>query len=462
MVINENRTGCIQCPKGTRASSGKCVMCSEGRFHDGINPNNVCSTCPVGMTNNTDHSECILCPPGTKGNRFGKCTTCAEGKNVEARGAHECVSTGHPCSKGFFQDRNGACVKCNPGTKYLARSNTCVQCPSHMISPGGDKRSAQCKRCPANKVPDSRQTNCGCRAGWYELANGRCRKCGSGREFVYHSSFDYFEVIDADAMSCNRCRPGTFSNDTSAGCEICPPGLEPNEKQTGCKTCAPGLRSFSLGGAYKSQRCVDPRTNCPPGEERQTEKGKLVRCGPSKCLPGEHLDKSAGVSRCVKCRDGERFRPNEFGNNDPGYCASCPKGKVNADGTECLRCAGYDLLAMPNGSGYRCGCRSHAFITGFSAYSENGCLETCPDGTGYVGSRSPYKDDRCEACPPGCYGPVVYGPFDFPICARCPRGEFSDKPGSGICQKCPPGQTNNIDRTGCVESEEHVLIRLEI
>lgn len=445
-VANKARTKCVKCLRGTGAEiyDGKCKKCRNGTFNDGTF--SFCRACPPGTTTNGEGTGCKDCPSGTAKISFsGRCGKCPKGQNIGAIGSFECIKPGEECGSNMFRTPTGACKFCQPGERLNPKLKKCVKCRRNSASAGG--LSTKCKRCDKGTVTSADGSRCVCPIGWTAYPDGSCRKCPAGRFVENHSTTQSDDAIDS--TSCNECPDGTFSTGGADACEVCPDGFEPNRMKTDCQPCPAGLRSFVFSNdIFSTSRCVDPKTNCPPGEDRGFEfssNGELAGCGPKKCPNNTERDLVLGQVKCVSCPIGSFYRRSEFSTSGlPGYCISCPKELGLPDRSGCSECPVQDLLTLPNQLGSICGCRSNQF--GDSFLLNGSCVEYCPDGQEGIYAE-PFRSDRCEKCAPGTAREM----FDNSRCRVCLKGFFADRPGRKKCRACPDGETTiSTGSTSCV------------
>lgn len=448
-VANMARTKCVKCPPGSQPAiqhPGRCVKCRIGSFNDGTYPQ--CQDCPPGTAGNVDRiSGCEECPSGTANFHYrSMCRRCPKGQNVGAIGSTTCLEPGEECFNDDFKTRTGACKSCMGGERLDSKLKICVKCSKGTVSPGGS--STTCERCDKVSIPSEGGLQCECPTGWTYYPDGSCRECPAGRHVEDHLlTFDDHDK----SKSCNECPDGTFSTGGVEGaCKICPDGFEPNSGKTGCQPCAAGLRTYVFSDLYSTSRCVDPKTNCPPGEDRVSvgNDNRLFECGPKICPKSTDEDHPVGQKKCLSCPIGSFLRTPSDGDSfeSTAYCVRCPKGLGLPGCSGCEKCPGnQSLLTLPNQLGSICGCRTNMFFSSF--LSRGTCVNSCPDGQrGVLGDS--FSTDRCEECPLGTARRSSDISFD---CQECPKGFFAGKAGQAACQKCPDGETTvSKGSTSCV------------
>lgn len=442
-AANIAKTKCIKCPPGSEYRDGKCKLCEKGSYNDGTA--SYCSYCLAGSSTNKDGTGCDRCPSGTfNGIVGGICKKCPKGQNIGAIGAESCMKPGTKCEPGEFRTDEGICRACIYGERFDQKLRNCVKCEKYAVSEGGF--TTVCKVCSKDSVPSADRNRCVCPLGWTPYRNESCRECPAGRFVQSHSTIGSQEFHDT--QSCNECPGGTYSTrGTVDKCEICPDGFEPDKNKTGCIPCAPGLRSYVFtGNSFSSSRCVDPKTNCPPGEERVEQfNDVLSKCGPRKCPKNTVKTYSLGQKLCVSCPIGTFFRFSEVSFDYPGYCVRCPKGLALSDSSGCKECPGKQTLTLPNQLGSFCGCKSDFYQD--SILSRGSCTISCPGGEEQVFG-GVFTSDKCEKCRPG----TAREPYEeYNECFDCEIGFFTAKPGQRKCKQCPDGlNTTSPGSTACV------------
>lgn len=466
-VHNKPRTKCVQCGPGSnvvevdsRFPFYKCKRCKAGYYNDGSFRE--CKPCREGTTSNREKTKCEDCPSGTANpNLHRSCIRCRKGKNLGVVGSGRCIFPGAECPARWFKTSKGACIICYPNERVDPKLGKCVPCENNSISQGGN--NTKCEPCPKGSVPDFiepyffgfEKNRCICQSGWSLYPDGSCRYCPAGRYVSFHKIFSGDDPETAD--SCIECPDGTFSTGGQVYCEICPDGFEPNTEKTGCKPCPSGLRSFVLGeeGSEQRSRCVDPRTNCPPGEFRNVRScydgEEDFNCGPKTCPKNTTASFRLGQKKCISCPIGSFYYDVYNGDDFFGYCTRCPKGLARPDRPGCEKCPrNLKRLTSPNQLGSYCGCVGTVFLD--SILSNGRCIFDCKDGEETRGSGFPYKSRTCEKCLPGTA--FEFDPYFNPLkrgCDPCDLGYFADKPGQTNCQRCPDGETTlSTGSTSCV------------
>lgn len=446
-VIN-GKTACRWCSPGSGPSEYGCGPC-YGQFSDG---NHTCNTCPAGFVPNRPKraDKCVPCPPGTTKRADAipivveTCDTCTNGGNLNATGAPFCLPPDTPCPEKYFVNFQGACQTCKNGEIYVAKEKKCVLCGKNMESNGS--LSTKCTRCPKGKVGSL--IGCICGPGQESLGGGKCYTCPSGT-YLFNS------IISSEKPSCDSCRLLEFSKPGSTKCSLCPPGKLPNKDRSECEVCPKGTR---ISPAYRTAenkqdeegaRCVDLRSNCPPGEERVVdEAGTLLFCHPTSC-PKDKLEvlvkddfgsssKKFVKRKCVSCKPGQYISKRD------GYCYQCNNGtSKGGKAVKCKKCR--DGFTHSEREG-KCKClstpndyRTRGLI--------NGKCQKCLPGTFGIIPFGRLEVSGCMPCPAGQFE-NTRGSF---VCSICPEGWFTDKEGSRACKKCPPGTTSfGVGDSKCV------------
>lgn len=459
---NKAHTACQKCPPGSGPTISRshvefglsCELCYEGTF--GVGGTRLCERCPDGFQPNRRRGadKCELCPPGTASESFASpyCRPCKNGGNKNVTGGTLCVPPHTPCPPKYFFNSRGACQTCKKGERCDVAKKTCVSCGDDAESEGGI--SKKCTRCPANNVgsPDG----CVCSPGRELLPDGSCRLCAAGTFQLY--SYDSLgSVPTSDLYSvCEDCPFGSFSLPGSTECSVCPTGKVVKKDRSGCEECPKGTKGRARDGYdgtvwdIMQFICVDPRTNCPPEQERVVLSKRLTvialeemaqRCQAKSCPSGtnegfwEHYIAGEVVLQmtrfCESCPPGEAF------NKKYSECTGCGDGISQGGTTKCKKCP-KGLFQSANGRDCKC-----TTSDGISRGLVNGKCQECPAGS--RGAANRFRRDQfpdldfdfsgCVPCAPG----FIQEEKGEDFCRRCPAGTFTSKPGSVRCNKCPPG-----------------------
>lgn len=184
--INRLPTECLPCPAGTFENAGICVQCDKHYISE--EGQTTCQKCPVGQTNNTDHSECVNCADGffTRDElvdhhadwleaheaNAANCVGCVtvQGNNFRLLRNPDQAAVCIPCESGQFNDEDGTttCRSCPPCPEQHYRTN----CGTNKNSIEGIK--GYCKRCDAEPCADDEiKIDCKNREG-HNDAKGQC------------------------------------------------------------------------------------------------------------------------------------------------------------------------------------------------------------------------------------------------------------------------------------------------
>ena len=182
------------------------------------------------------------------------------------------------CLPGEYQNENGDCQVCEPGTF-------------------SDGNASQCDACPAGTFAQG-QTDC--------------------------SDIGMPDVFDCGASSCTECPPGYFSSSYSSDCLACEPGAYSEGNASQCDFCPDNL--FSNGQ-------IDCNDLGLPD---------IMECGGTECVDcngqpwgnatiDEYGECSESQSGCTYI-EAENFNPDAF--LDDGSCVFPCEGDFNYDGNK--------------------------------------------------------------------------------------------------------------------------------
>lgn len=411
---------CGRCKPGFQVERTGFQSCDEGKISYGSGK---CMACPPGFVD-ADNIRCIPCPAGTYNFRtslFGSCEKCGGNENTNSLGATFCKPDNVLCPPPFFADNTGTCRSCTRGERFDKDQKQCVPCPPDAEGHGA--LGTACNSCPPERVGST--NGCICRPGYETLPNGDCRICPKGTA--------------QGPGGCFSCPGRLFTNeDGMVECRKCPDGQIANSKHTGCEVCPPGsCYEDDFGSLTNAPRSVDPRTNCPIGQERViSTSGAWDGCQPTSCPLGTFTFRKrfsflrTRVRRCL-------FRaPGQFLNKKQGACDFCDRDSISPGGvvTECKKCSGNLSPERPLGGepmrSLKCICTNKRFP--YKGLINGNCVD-CPPGT--------YGVDRGTVCRPCPAGLSSSGKNTIGFCRSCERGEIAI--GSPpICTKCPPGSTS--------------------
>lgn len=434
-TAEEGMPKCKKCPAGTSPGNGvKCYPCSRGYFND--QKIMECRRCPPGHVPNRQMGAtgCVPCPEGTKQdeNDFMSCVSCPDNGNRGIIGGSFCAPPNTPCADIFFRNKQNACQRCTTFERLDRLKMECVSCGPNEVSQGG--LSEVCNACPrgtfvgeSSAISFSGQAGCECVPGWTRSRSPPygCEPCPAG---THTKDGQFF-----GGGPCENCPEGTFSSPGMNKCLPCPARTVASEGQGKCTSCPKGM----VPQQPSSGRCVDPRTNCPPGFSRSTSQGPYGAGGSiisfRKCTPisiSACPDETFGIIdpdtkeiRCRKCYNNSRFDERKRA------CVPCDKGYYSKGGlvTTCTKCSSNS----PSESDC---CRlSPGSIDPKRCYP-------CPSGTFFN-----RNEDRCNDCPAGTFGAPRARKCEF-----CPAGTFSAA-GAEKCTPCPAGSTTfGVGESNCV------------
>ncbi|XP_023570030.1 laminin subunit alpha-2 [Octodon degus] len=317
---------CDECPAGY--TGPRCERCAEGYFGRPSVPGGSCQPCQCN--DNLDFSipgscnslsgSCLICKPGTTGQR---CELCAEGyfgDAVDAKNCQPCRCNANGSTSEICDSRTGQCKcrpnvqgrqceKCKPETFGLQSGRGCVPCNCNSFG----SKSFDCEE----------SGQCWCQPG---VAGKKCDHCARG----------YFNFQEGGCTACdcahlgNNCDPQTGQcicppNTIGERCSECAPHTWGHSIVTGCQACncsAVGSLSFQCN-THTGQCDCRPQfsgakcTACTPGH------WNYPHCVLCDCfLPGTEAATCDSDTKRCSCWD------------QTGQC-SC---KVNVEGIRCDRC----------------------------------------------------------------------------------------------------------------------------
>ncbi|GMF22634.1 unnamed protein product [Phytophthora lilii] len=438
----------IKCAQGTYSQSGavECTTCPYGY---------TCTTsgdpqaCPLGQTNNADHSACVPCSKGFECSPLKDApTSCAAGTySLDGDGRCTTCPRGYKCAT-----TTAAPVRCTDGTYSLAGAVECSECPAGQYCPQptsdplpcpawhfSEKSSTVCTPCPAGMdctLPSSAPTTCP--SGTYSLTPASaCLPCPAGSA-----------CVNATA-SPTPCNPGTFSVQGQAKCTQCTAGHYcPQSGQTSQLPCLTG--TYAETGATAC-------TTCPAGMQCPVSTQAIKEA----CAAGTYS--LGGQAQCISCPIGHMC-PRVDGSQNavcaPGWfslggavqCTICPAGYACPDPSTSppMVCPGgyYSLagakLCTPCPAGYACPDPTAKLLVPCAkgTYSVGGASSCTPCPAGYACSFS--NSSFVEPCQAGYYSTAGSG-----SCVECPRGYYCDTPNE-MPKNCSVGYYSLRASTNCL------------
>ncbi|EKX34852.1 hypothetical protein GUITHDRAFT_119038 [Guillardia theta CCMP2712] len=442
---------CASCPFGSVSPVGSTALsdcvCAQGYTRVG----GVCNSCPVGTFKNTSGDEsCTACKPASTTNKAG------------ATHQYECF-----CNPGTYGSSSIGCKQCGVG-EYNPYSNqtSCVNCPVPRITTSNGTSSLSGCVCDPGYYQESNGDCMPCSPGTYKdiAGNEACTACPTGRDsaiFGGVSLSSCYCLPGYTGLDCNPCGPGYYKEVVGSGsCQACPPGyFQPVQAATSPARCLP----CSLGYYSDVNASRSPCTACPINTYADTLAS--VQCTP--CQGNSSSSEGAiSQSRCL-CNPGyDAYSPGVCEPCSVGYykgslgnvaCQICPDGYYSDHGatTACTVCPANSWAPTGSATVSACLC-----IPGYTLVG--GSCEPCPAGTykptisnanctscpaitylPYTGSTN---ESQCFACPPhstsGVGTPVISGcACDSGYqrvqdsCLECGAGQYSI--GQGQCAECP-------------------------
>lgn len=152
--LYQNEAGmplCLPCSPGMAQhldSSKICDDCSSGKFTNSTRQK-FCFDCPTGYGNTKGSARCNPIPPGFYENENGAQVRCQEGHKCEGEATGSVA-----CKAGSYVEKPGSvdCINCSPG--YFAENEaatSCKPCPLGWMR-GATDNGAQCIQCKVGET----------------------------------------------------------------------------------------------------------------------------------------------------------------------------------------------------------------------------------------------------------------------------------------------------------------------
>jgi hypothetical protein len=443
---------CTDCPEGSFAANGQCLLCPHGKYTD-VQGSTYCFTCDAGTISyslpETGPTTCTNCPTGLFNSIPGReyCDACDSGKFSPTSGMSTCLQ----CSPGTFsllQYENPyikACTECKPGFfAPTVASTTCSECAPNTYS--SQAASVACLNCTTCLLGFTYQeTDCNTT---YDRVCEECTVC-SPIEF-YTSKCTLLN--NSRCATCKPCpagqyiRKGTCQDQADTQCELCPPGTFAKEDLTWRRFCIPcpaGSYS-SMAGAVQCVRAepgfhvpiagMDTEVPCPAGSysempgslecslcEMGTASSIEAATNRSACQPCQETTYAdqAGSAACSNCSECSGWLSSQASNFTVALC------NATAD-THCEPCTVCDQ----NGTQF--------FIDFCTQQSDSVCQDCsmCPEGSYVEEFCEDVYDTDCHPCLWGSYMPEAG--FNS-SCFLCSPGKYANFEGQSQCDAAFPG-----------------------
>ncbi|XP_071129049.1 uncharacterized protein [Mytilus edulis] len=401
---------------------------------------------------------------------------------------------------------DGTCVKCGPGTYWVAATKMCMDCPIGQYTDLDGQ--TVCKTCTTGLTTQTTGTNdaskCynSCPAGQYfNMTNSQCSDCPVG---YYQQSTGQFY--------CDWCGLGQTTRDpaslSSASCyDECPSGKELSQNgncvdcavgtyrtsgvHSSCISCQLGFTTLSTGSTVQGECNIkaceagykrvgtDTCEKCPIGEyQPQKWQTSCLSCGGARyrtdqeastsqddckffcdsgyqnnsltcelCDIGYYKDNSVNIyAQCIQCPQNKKT-PSK-GSTSATDCSifSCAAGyKSNLGGSQCDKCA--TGTYQPNPDQTTCiNCNAGTWTEDDASTSVTQCINYCPEG------QERMDNGNCVDCEIGFY---KHNTNDrFMNCTACPSdyvtpGKKSTSSQQCTVRNCKAGSKRNAGDTGC-------------
>lgn len=451
-------SSCSVCPRGTYSDrTRRCRPCAPGTFNDDTGVSN-CKICPPGTFSRFRGTSCMPCPEGTYAkfiaSKRGECKPCPSNSTSVGVGNAGC-KTAMGCPFGTFEDGDGVCKACPPGTRFDAGRKRCVPCADDEIGEGGT--TTVCRKCGRFELPVDGfglvdKLKCACRVG-YQRADGRppapypvprqraqCILCppmtvGNGDNRPVTGSMRASRNAEEGMWEpeCAPCPEGSnpvLQNDGTTRCLVCPENTIYNTMTMKCDTCPMGSQSAIISYRMRSSepfvldfipmrrtRCIIRSNGCAVLGARNE------RCGVTNCPTGFFSD----MGRCRRCMEDQIL------NRQSMSCEACPAETFSEGGLEtmCKTCVANQIARSGE-----CRCRLGQFRLGAL------CLP-CPAGT-FNPFAMMFRQNMCFNCPRGTFSVGRMNRF----CDACPAGSVTTEAKATGCRRCPEGSKQGQDVSG--------------
>ncbi|XP_031505761.1 uncharacterized protein LOC116268094 [Nymphaea colorata] len=341
------------------------VNCPGNTYGKDNSGSYVCATCPTGCSTCSLVSgtvQCSLCTSVASLQYYLKNNACTSSCGNGFYGGPDpttseptCLSCVAPCAN---CNSDTVCTSCSTGY-YL--SGTChVSCPFGYYANTG----TTCAQCDSNCASCDNQAN-------------ECLSCG-----LLNSLQSY---LYTDNTCYNTCPGGSYATSTGGVylCTACPNGCATCSLVSGTVQCTVCAAVSSLNFYLSGTSCVQ---NCPSGKYAGTNGN-----GDPACLSCLGICATcAAPSTCSSCNSGRLF----YGGTGCG--ANCPFGQYAADANNCDVCDSNCATCSDAST-----CTSCGLLNGVQSYlhSDNACHTSCPGATYAKVSNGAYL---CVPCPSGC------------------------------------------------------------
>lgn len=457
--------GCSKCTTGaacttcvvnsnTRKAEIENCVCKPG-FYEAGTP--ICPACSTEcQTCETTATKCVSCDTANNFVLTGTTCTCKSSYYLAmVSGKAQCLKCHYSC--GECKNDAASCVTCKTpvwtqvGDKcvcdqflrfvYYDNSqiaegiciqrmcNTidpnCIEC--YMVMASGERL---CKLCNENQgwTLSADNKTCTCKPGWV-LNGDKCEQCGPGclacsSRSVCTTCANGAAKVGVDSCAC---LPGNYLT-TAFGPLQCMP-CSPN-----CAQCQiePFICTRCINGYVTDNfRCVCPTGRysldgvncnaCPTGCTKCTDANTCQNCATNYVLSSGRcfLDCPVGTynggDKCIQCSQGCRNCKSDIDCRACnlglylylGTCRDvCPAGTYLYENTLCIACN--PACKSCTGASSSCQACANGLVL-----SGNQCVQNCPDGSYYDGS----KCSPCSSTCGKCSGTAT-------TCTACPTGQF--------------------------------------
>ena len=436
----------ILCPVGTylnttgASSILMCLDCDPGMYCDTAGQTSVTGLCSEGFycagaantSTPTDGLTGNVCPVGhfcTEGTSVA--SSCDDGKYMNNTQASEC----YVCPAGFFCI-NAMHPQLCPAGYYCPREtgHNRLPCPTGSFSEIlGLRAESECKLCTAGfycKDLGLTKESGPCAPGYF-CESGVDKRIPEGSHKGLAGFCRQGEYCPEGSAVPQGCPPGTYSDLThQANCSYCPSGYYCNANSTtyASTPCpsghyCPTATKFAFqypcpAGTYNNRtlgHTVKDCLLCPPGEYCQ-EDGQSEPTG--RCSPGYY---------CIRGSISSKPHPVYNSSYTSDDFASCPYQPVNGTGGICPL-----GTYCPSGSSWPLKCPAGSYCGSVGLATPSGSCKAGYYCSGGDVSGTPQECHLAHYCPQGM-------PFEV----KCPPGTFSNTTGNQAlidCLPCTPGR----------------------
>ncbi len=387
-----------------------CEACASGRYHDQINLDSECKSCPKGKYCTSAGNLPIPCNMGKYGDQLNQLSE----------------SSCKTCEVGYYCAGEASRTECGAGkygdVPFRSTENQCKSCTAGYYCTGGAAKDA----CGAGKYNDqasqSLESSCKtCEVGYYCAGLDSQTACGPGK----YSD----QVSQSSESSCKTCEEGYYCAglDSRTACGAGKYGDETSRSaENQCKSCITG---YYCTGGTATDACGAGKYSVQPSQSSESscktcEVGYYCTGSDSRtaCAQGKYSlqESQSSESSCKTCENVPTVLPAACNTDSAG---SCPQGRYGTTESLCKSCE----------KGYYC--------TGGIAKA------ACGEGK-YSDQESQSLESSCKTCEVGYYCAGKN------LTSACGSGKYGDQFAQSLessCKSCEVGYycAGKASRTAC-------------